>query len=102
VNISDVSGNRLINADSVLLDRALFLQPGRNQVRLRIDQLYLNSGQYKVGLWAADPIRTHLDDLPYDFIESAFDIEVVNPARRGNGLKENAIVACDFDLMVVS
>jgi ABC-type polysaccharide/polyol phosphate transport system ATPase subunit len=99
VSLCDPQGNRLINADSVLVDRVFNLRRGRNLVRLRIKNLYLNPGVYKIGLWLADPIRARSENSPYDYIETAFEIEVVNPASRGNGLKENAFVTCDFDLM---
>ena len=99
VSLCDLQGNRLVNADSVLVDRVLSLRQGRNLIRLRIEHLYLNPGLYKIALWLADPIRARSENSPYDYIETAFEIEVVNPASRGNGLKENAFVTCDFDLM---
>jgi len=78
------------------------VRQGRNFVRLRIKHLYLNPGVYKIGLWVADPIRARSENSPYDYIETALEIEVVNPASRGNGLKENAFVTCDFDFMELS
>ena len=99
VSLYDSQGNRLVNADSVLIGQVLSLGRGRNLVRLRIEHLYLNPGVYKIGLWLADPVFSHADNSPYDYIETAFAIEVVNPASRGNGLKENALVTCDFELV---
>ena len=101
VSLYDLQGNRLVNADSVLIGRALILRRGRNLIQLRIEHLYLNPGIYKIGLWSADPIRARSENLPYDYIETAFEIEVVNPASRGNGLKENALVTCDFDVVEI-
>jgi hypothetical protein len=43
-----------------------------NLVRFRIAELCVVPGVYSVGLWAADGVGQ-----PYDYIPSAFDLEVV-------------------------
>lgn len=96
VNINDSYGNRLVNADLILLDHILSLKKGPNLIRLQIEHLYLNPGVYRVGLWLADPLHSLVDSASYDSIEHAFDLQVVNPGSRGNGLNENAFVSCDF------
>lgn len=100
VNLSDLSGLRLVNADTVLINRVVPLRKGRNLVHLRIDKLYLNPGIYRVGLWMADPVINHATDTAYDHIESAGEIEVVDEDPDAILLNHNAVVTCDFDVQV--
>ena len=102
VSLCDSSGLRLINADTVLMDRRISLRKGYNLVRLRIDSLYLNSGVYRLGLWLADPITAHTVNSAYDYVESAFEVEVVKLESDGNGLSPNSVVTCDFHVIDVS
>jgi lipopolysaccharide transport system ATP-binding protein len=102
VSLRDLSGLRLVNADTVLIDRAIPLRKGCNLVCLRIDRLYLNPGVYELGLWLADPITAHTANSAYDHIESAFEMEVVKLESDGNGLSPNSVVTCDFDVVDVS
>jgi len=102
VSLRDLSGLRLVNADTVLIDRSILLRKGKNLVRLKIARLYLNPGVYLLGLWLADPITAHTANTPYDQIESAFEIEVVKLESHGNGLSPNSVVTCDFDVIDVS
>jgi lipopolysaccharide transport system ATP-binding protein len=102
VSLRDLSGLRLVNADTVLIDRAIPLRKGCNLIRLRIDSLYLNPGVYRLGLWLADPITAHTANTAYDHIESGFEIEVVKLESDGNGLSPNSVVTCDFDVVDVS
>jgi lipopolysaccharide transport system ATP-binding protein len=102
ISLCDRSGLRLVNADTVLIDRPIPLGKGRNLMRLRINSLYLNPGVYRLGLWLADPIIAHTTDTAYDYIESAFEMEVVKLESDGNGLNPNSVVTCDFDVIDVS
>jgi hypothetical protein len=101
VSLRDLTGIRLVNADTVLIDRAIPLRKGRNVVCLRIESLYLNPGVYKLGLWLADPTTAHTTNTAYDYIESAFEIEVTKLGAEGNGLNPNSVVTCDFDVVDV-
>jgi lipopolysaccharide transport system ATP-binding protein len=101
-SLYDQSGTRLINADTVLIDQPIALRKGRNLVRLRIKRLYLNPGVYQLGLWLADPIKAHAANSAYDHVESAFEIEVIGLESKGNGLRPNSAVTCDFELMDAS
>jgi ABC-type multidrug transport system ATPase subunit len=101
VTISDQSGTRLINADTVLRHLNVDLKPGLNLVKVRIQEVNLNPGVYRLGLWLADPIRVHFTDRPFDYVESALEFEIVNLAEGGNGLHPNAVVPCEFELLSV-
>jgi len=73
------------------------LRQGRTEVSLRIESLHLNPGTYAVALWlsrAAGP--------PLDYIESAFELEVVRARESGFGLSPTAdgLVPCDFQVTV--
>ena len=76
--------------------RTVSLRQGRNTVRLRIASIHLLPGTYRVGLWLADPVQAQSVTGAYDYVESAFEIEVVTrgvTAPAGTG----GIVTCDFD-----
>lgn len=102
VILLDLAGTRLINADTVLIDRTLQLQAGRNVVQLRIEALHLNPGLYRVALWLANPRSARAAESVYDYLESAFDLEVVARNSPSTNLSPNAVVACDFDLLDVA
>jgi ABC-type polysaccharide/polyol phosphate transport system ATPase subunit len=101
VIIADQSGTKLINADTVLRDLSVDLQRGLNLVKLRIREVNLNPGVYRLGLWLADPLRVHFTDRPFDYVESALEFEIVNVEVGGNGRHPDAIVPCEFDLLPV-
>jgi homopolymeric O-antigen transport system ATP-binding protein len=102
VTLLDVSGTRLVNIDVVLLDRTIQLHAGRNVVTLRIEQLHLNPGTYKVALWLANPRSVRGVRGVYDYVESAFDVEVVRGGSERSPLSPNAAVACRFELVDVA
>jgi lipopolysaccharide transport system ATP-binding protein len=101
VTLHDVSGTRLINVDIVLIDRTIQMQTGRNVVTLRIEQLHLNPGLYRVALWLANPRSVRGVRGVYDCVESAFDLEVVRGGSEQSSLNPNAAVACRFELVDV-
>ena len=90
-------GAKVLNADTLHLDRTLPLRHGRNRVRLRIASVHLLPGTYRVGLWLADPVQAQSVTGAYDYVESAFEIEVV---ARGPALPPGtgALVTCEFDV----
>jgi lipopolysaccharide transport system ATP-binding protein len=103
VSLSERYGTMAINADTVQIDRPVSLAAGRNLVRLRIAALHLTPGSYWVNLWLSDPIRGHSGDGHYDFVESAFEMEVVSANPRISYLASGvpALVTCDFDVEVL-
>ncbi|ARV61256.1 teichoic-acid-transporting ATPase [Nostocales cyanobacterium HT-58-2] len=100
VSLYDKFGTRLVNADSLVLGEMTTLQKGKNIVKIRIEKLYLNSGIYVVGFWLADP----LTNTVFDYIESAFEIEIINIHSLGFGIRpsDDGLVVCDFALLPVT
>ncbi|UCG09138.1 MAG: ATP-binding cassette domain-containing protein [Desulfobacterales bacterium] len=97
----NLSGAKLVNADSISLGRLITLRKGLNRVRLRIEKLYLNPGIYRVGLWLAANSSTE-----FDHVQSAFEIEVVNfesqIQRLGMRPICDGVVTCKFELLEVT
>ena len=98
VTIYNQLGTKLVNADTLDIGHELRLTPGANQVRLRITQLHLNPGLYRLGLWLAHPMASHEVRSAHDFIEWAFDIEVVGVDTPGGGVSSEGAVACEFEV----
>jgi lipopolysaccharide transport system ATP-binding protein len=101
VTLYTQSGTKLVNADIASLDRIIVLQQGYNVVKLRIDKLFLNPNVYVLGLWLAD-IRNSKGSQALDYIEYAFDIEVVNLAEQRYGMQEvpdDGAVTCQFKVL---
>jgi hypothetical protein len=92
-------GTKLVNADIVTLGQAISLQKGLNLVRIRIEKLYLNPGIYTVGLWASP-----MSFAAFDFIEAAFEIEVIQSESKGFGVRvePDGAVTCHMELLEVS
>jgi ABC-type polysaccharide/polyol phosphate transport system ATPase subunit len=93
VILFDRSGTKLINADTFSLGQACALRAGRNEVRLRIEQLHLKPGVYLVGLWMAQ----HPDTV-FDHLDGAAEIEVVEypPERVRARPMRDGVVTCPF------
>lgn len=102
VTLHDMSGTRLVNVDTVLIDRTIHLRAGRNIVGLRIAALHLNPGLYRVALWLANPRSACSTRGVYDYVESALDLEVVPRDSQRTSLSPNAAVACRFELLDVA
>jgi hypothetical protein len=101
VVLQDLSGTRLVNADIVLIGRTVQLGTGRTVVTLRIAELHLNAGRYRVALWLANPRSVRGIRGVYDYLESAFDLEVKSEVVDPSALSPNAAVACRFELIDV-
>jgi len=99
VVIRDVGGTNLVNADIAAAEQTLRLEAGRNVVTLRIDSLYLNPGEYTVDLWVGDGGPTGLD-----YVESAFQLLVLDPRPAGTGpsLVVTGLVPCALRASVAS
>ncbi|WP_055073994.1 ABC transporter ATP-binding protein [Pseudanabaena sp. 'Roaring Creek'] len=95
--IFDQHGNKLVNADTVKLGQIIYLNKGSNHVNLRIENLYLNSGIYVVGLWIAN------DGVFFDYIESSFEMEVIDFVTESYGMKPeiDGVVSCTLKLLTV-
>jgi lipopolysaccharide transport system ATP-binding protein len=97
VTLYDVNGAKLVNADSLVFDRRLRLEHGTHDVLVDIDELHLNPGTYRLGLWLADAAGAVCD-----FIESAVDVVVVAPAGAASRRPvADGAVPCTFELHVL-
>ncbi len=92
------SGTLLVNADALSLGRPVSLRAGLNTVAFDLDELYLNPGRYVVDLWASDAHGT-----TFDYVESAFEIEVAMRQNQSMGMTphENGAVPCQFEVRAV-
>ena len=97
ISIRTLGGTLLVNADVIELGQPVHLEPGANTVVFRIDALHLNPGRYMVSLWAGSTVST------LDYIEEAFEIEVVGLRREALGMTpaENGLVPCAFSVETV-
>jgi lipopolysaccharide transport system ATP-binding protein len=94
-------GTKVLNADTLHLDRTVPLRRGRNTLKMRIASIHLLPGTYRVGLWLADPVHAQSVTGAYDYVESAFELEVIS---RGPGVPAGtgALVTCHFTVEEVS
>jgi ABC-type polysaccharide/polyol phosphate transport system ATPase subunit len=97
VFLTDPFGTKVVNADTLHVGRTVLLERARNVIRLRIRALHLMPGFYRVGLWLADPVHAQSVSGAFDYVESAFEIEVVRPAT-ATGAGTGGLVTCDFDV----
>jgi lipopolysaccharide transport system ATP-binding protein len=102
VTIYNQFGTKLVNAETMDRQVAISLQQGLNQLKLTIQQLHLNPGVYRLGLWLADPIGGRYSGGVYDCLESAFEIEVFGREQDHHGLAADGVVPCDFTITQVA
>lgn len=96
VIISDRTGMRLMNADTVKLGRPVELGAGPNDLRMTIKSVNLQPGNYTLGLWLG-----RWPDTAYDAVDMACDIEVVpNPVDGSVRPVSDGVVRCELDLEV--
>jgi ABC-type multidrug transport system ATPase subunit len=96
VVIFDRYGTKLVNADTLSSGRQVDLRQGKNTLKFRVDQLYLNPGMYTIGLWAADP-----PSEVHDYIASAALFEVVETDKENIRVQADGIVPVKFELVNV-
>ncbi len=96
VTLYDAYGMKLINADTMTHGREIKLNPGTNEIRLRIQELHLNEGAYTAGVWLANPGSNVLDH-----IEGAFRMRVAAPETHGFGVRpsNDGLVSCEFNIL---
>jgi lipopolysaccharide transport system ATP-binding protein len=98
VTIYTQSGIILVNADVSLLGKTLSLQKGRNILQLKIESLNLAPGTYTIGLWMS---QTKTGEA-LDYLESAFEIEVIDLTPKIFSATNYGLVTCKFSLSEVS
>lgn len=103
VTIYNQSGTKLVNADSASVGKAIALKQGRNLVKLKIAQLHLNPDIYVVGFWLAYLTSNEINEA-LDYIESAFEIEVVTLTKEKVGVQltpDDGAVTCYIETLEV-
>ena len=94
VLVSDRTGFRLVNADTLRLDRPVRLEPGLNVVELTAKAVHLNPGTYSLGLRLA-----RWPETVFDALDAVCDIEVVpGPGDGTVRPAEDGAVRCDVEL----
>jgi lipopolysaccharide transport system ATP-binding protein len=95
VFLTEQYGRKVLNADTVHIDRPVSLRQGRNVIKLRFNAVHLTPGIYRLGMWLAEPVQAQTVSGAYDYIESAFELEVVNLPSASQG-GTGALVTCEF------
>jgi lipopolysaccharide transport system ATP-binding protein len=90
VMLYDHHGTKLLNADTLLIGGTIKLEPGTNGARLRIEAVHLRPGVYRVGFWLADPVAREV----FDFIDSGFELEVVDVQGHSLGKRTDGLITC--------
>lgn len=104
ITIYNQSGLRLVNADTILIGQEIHLDKGLNRVQLTIEKLYLNPGVYTVGFWLSRSLGNDwVDGQVLDYIDSAFEIEVLNFQKEiyGRRPKADGIIPCNFNVKIL-
>jgi lipopolysaccharide transport system ATP-binding protein len=96
VSLSDLHGTKLVNADTITLGRTLRLERGERQLTLRIPQLHLNPGVYRMGFWLAGPLG-----VVHDHVRPCFELEVValQTPSLGRTPSDDGLVTCRLELL---
>jgi lipopolysaccharide transport system ATP-binding protein len=94
VIIFDRYGTKLVNADTLSYGDPIPLNAGKNNLKLRIEQLHLNPGLYTIGLWVADPPVE-----VYDHIPSAALFEVVETESENIRVQDDGLVPARFQII---
>jgi lipopolysaccharide transport system ATP-binding protein len=104
VTVFSQSGTSLVNADIVSLGQTIRLQEGQTTVMLKIESLHLNPGIYTVALWLSYLGSDAISEA-FDFIESAFEIEVVtfvsSEPFEQLGMGPYGVVSCQYQFFEV-
>jgi lipopolysaccharide transport system ATP-binding protein len=103
VTIYSQSGTKLVNADSSAFGKAIALKQGKNIVKLKIAKLHLNPDIYIVGFWLAY-LTSNESHEALDYIESAFEIEVVTLTSEKIGMQLNSddgAVTCQIETLEI-
>jgi lipopolysaccharide transport system ATP-binding protein len=96
VTLYDMQGTKLVNADTIATGRTLRLDPGTHRLTLRIPELHLNPGVYRMGFWLAGPLG-----VIYDFIPAGFEVEIAALQAPGLGRvpADDGVVTCRLELL---
>lgn len=101
VTIYSQSGIKLVNADTVTIGQSVELKKGKNILRFVIERLFLNAGTYVLGLWL-DKIGNSTAQNALDYIESAFEFEIIDLEPENFKDSPGGFVACQFTVSNIS
>lgn len=99
VTLYDQAGVKLVDANTGSIGRVISLQKSYNVVRIRIEQLHLNPGIYLLGFWLDSRGINEEGSKTLDYIESAFEIEVLSSAAENFGVEVDGAVTCQFKVL---
>ena len=99
VTLYDLTGFKLVNADTVSLGQAVELNAGETAVRFDLHAVHLNPGRYRLGLWLARHPHG-----PLDYLETAAEVEVFSDPRQALGPRprDDGALRCEFDVTTKS
>ena len=93
VGLSNHAGVTLVNVDTLSIGQEVFLQKGTNRLLLKINKIHLTPGVYVVGLWLH---KTGIHGKPLDYIEHAFELELVSTISETYGISTLGFVTSEF------
>ena len=97
VFLIEQDGTKVVNADTLQIGRGVSLRQGLTRVLSADTRAPSDPGLYRVGLWLADPVQAQSVSGAYDYLESAFEIEVFTRASAvpsGTGAMVDVRVRC--------
>jgi lipopolysaccharide transport system ATP-binding protein len=86
---------KLVNADTVLIDQVIRLEKGLNEVHLNLHRVHLKPGTYLVSLWLALSVNNVLD-----YLETAFEVQITDESgsRLDSEIRGDGTVTCEFSI----
>ncbi|PZO14600.1 MAG: teichoic-acid-transporting ATPase [Leptolyngbya foveolarum] len=100
ISILSETGVILVNIDSISTGRLIRLHAGTTHIGAKVKSLYLRPGQYSVSLWM-DITGSGSDRDCLDYIESAFELEVMSAITDQLGVESLGNVDCDFSIFEI-
>jgi len=98
VTINSQLGIKLVNADTDSIGQSIALRKGKNILKLTIEKLSLNSGVYVLELWLDKTGKSSSGKEAIDYIESAFEFEIVPLESEGFRNSTIGFVTCKFSV----
>lgn len=101
VTISSLSGTNLIGIDSSVTGSSVDLRRGSNRIRLRIRELNLMPGRYRLSFWVADPLGRAGSRHAFDAVEDVLDMEVVSRTGSAQLPRVEGLVRSDAEVEIL-
>jgi lipopolysaccharide transport system ATP-binding protein len=94
VYVMDLFDRKLINVNTLELNPALQLRQG-DEIEIRIANVYLRPGRYKVGFWLGDALERHID-----VVSDAAALDVL-PPENSRVSEHDGFFRCPFECRVI-